>query len=250
MHYLLQCMIMRSHLIPSKNKFDGRKSIEYSQSLQEMSSIPTASVVQSESIEEIPQVELSAVLASLKSYSLTDLFKVLKAATAESEKKSKEELKNKGKKAPRKSSGDKKGVMPPHLKKPSAWFNYVLEYARKHGWDSYTVQHSHKDKNTNETVMEVVVMPGSILHNGEHIFKDSITEAAPNGKKFIQKDAMSLSKVWWSKGAGIHEERYREFERQYDGGNEKPTVPEVAATPAAAPAAAKVVNKKQKKAEL
>jgi len=75
-----------------------------------MSSIPTASVIQSksESAEEVPQVELSVVLTSLKSYNLTDLFKVLKAATAESEKKSKEELKNKGKKAPRKSSGDKK----------------------------------------------------------------------------------------------------------------------------------------------
>lgn len=238
-----------------KNKFDGRKSIEYSQSKQEMSSIPTASNIQSVSAEEIPQVELSAVLNSLKSYSLMDLFKVLKAATAESEKKSKEELKNKGKKAPRKSSGDKKGVMPPHLKKPSAWFNYVLEYARKHGWNSYTVQQTHKDKNSGEKVVEDVVMPGSVLHDGEHIFKDSISEAAPNGKKFIQKDAMSLSKVWWSKGVGAHEDRYREFERQYDGGNEKPTVPEVSApavhaSPAAAPAAAKVVNKKQKKTEL
>ena len=98
-------------------------------------------------------------------------------------------------------------------------------------------------------------MPGSVLHNGEHIFKDSISEEAPNGKKFIQKDAMSLSKVWWSKGTGAHEDRYREFERQYDGGNEKPTVPEVVAAPvavaavAAAPAA-KVVNKKPKKTEL
>jgi len=220
-----------------------------------MSSIPTASNIQSVSAEEVPQVELSAVLNSLKSYSLMDLFKILKAATAESEKKSKEELKNKGKKAPRKSSGDKKGVMPPHLKKPSAWFNYVLEYARKHGWDSYTVQQTHKDKNSGEKVVEDVVMPGSTLHNGEHIFKDSISEEAPNGRKFIQKDAMSLSKVWWSKDAGIHEDRYREFERQYDGGNEKPTVPEVSApavhaAPAAAPAAAKVVNKKQKKTEL
>ena len=243
---------MRLHLKPPKNKFDGRNAIEYSQSKQEMSSIPTASNIQSVSAEENPQVELSAVLNSLKSYTLTDLFKVLKAATAESEKKSKEELKNKGKKAPRKSSGDKKGVMPPHLKKPSAWFNYVLEYARKHGWNSYTVQQTHKDKNTGEKVTEDAVMPGSVLHNGEHIFKDSISEDAPNGKKFIQKDAMSLSKVWWSKGAGIHEDRYREFERQYDGGNEKPAVPEVAAVaaPVAAASAAKVVNKKQKKAEL
>ena len=214
-----------------------------------MSSIPTASVIQSKSEqEEIQQVELSAVLNSLKSYSLTDLFKVLKAATAESEKKSKEELKNRGKKAPRKSSGDKKGVMPPHLKKPSAWFNYVLEYARKHGWESYKVQQTRKDKTTGEKVTEEVTMPGSTLHNGEHIFKDSISEEAPNGKKFIQKDAMSLSKLWWSKDAGIHEDRYREFERQYDAGNEKPTVPEAA--PAAAASAAKVVNKKPKKTDL
>jgi hypothetical protein len=216
-----------------------------------MSSIPTASVIQSKSEqEEVPQVELSAVLTSLKSYSLADLFKVLKAATAESEKKSKEELKNKGKKAPRKSSGDKKGVMPPHLKKPSAWFNYVLEYARKHGWESYNVQQTHKDKTTGEKVTEEVTMPGSVLHNGEHIFKDTISEEAPNGKKFIQKDAMSLSKIWWSKGVGIHEDRYREFERQYDGGNEKPTVPETAPAAAASTAVAAKVTKKPKKTEL
>jgi galactitol-specific phosphotransferase system IIB component len=219
-----------------------------------MSSIPTASNIQSVVAEEIPQAELSAVMNSLKFYNLTDLFRVIKAATTESEKKFKEELKNKGKKAPRKSSGDKKGVMPPHLKKPSAWFNYVLEYARKHGWNSYTVQQTHKDKNTGEKVTVDVVMPGSALYNSEHVFKDSISDEAPNGKKFIQKDAMSLSKVWWSKGVGAHEDRYREFERQYDGGNEKPTVPEAVAAPVAAAAAAapsaKVVNKKQKKAEL
>jgi hypothetical protein len=85
------------------------------------------------------------------------------------------------------------------------------------------------------------------LHNGEHIFKDSISEKDPNGKKFIQKDAMSLSKVWWSKGTGTHEDRYREFERQYDAGNPAPSVPEAAAAPAEE---AKKVNKKAKKAEL
>jgi hypothetical protein len=116
-----------------KIKFDGRKSIENNQSNQEMSSIPTASTIQSTSESEVPHVELPEILNAMKSYSLMDLFKVLKAATAESEKKSKEEMKHRRQKAPRKSSGDKKGVMPPHLKKPSAWFNYVLEYARKHG---------------------------------------------------------------------------------------------------------------------
>ena len=216
-----------------------------------MSSIPTASIVQSKSeSEEVPQVELSAVLNSLKGYSLSDLFKVLKAATAESEKKSKEELKNKGKKAPRKSSAEK-GVMPPHLMKPSAWFNYVLSYARKHGWESYTVQQTRKDKTTGEKTTEEIVMPGSVLHNGEHIFKDSISEKEPNGRKFIQKDAMSLSKVWWSKGTGAHEDRYREFETQYDSGNPSPSVPEAVAAPAAAASSEKkVVNKKSKKTEL
>lgn len=213
-----------------------------------MSSIPTASTIQSKTeTEEVPQVELSTVLNSLKGYSLSDLFKVLKAATAESEKKSKEELKNKGKKAPRKSSAEK-GVMPPHLMKPSAWFNYVLAYARKHGWESYTVQQTRKDKTTGEKVTEEVVMPGSALHNGEYIFKDSISEKEPNGRKFIQKDAMSLSKVWWSKGAGIHEDRYREFETQYDAGNPSPSVPEAVAAVAASEK--KVVNKKSKKTEL
>ena len=240
-----------------KIKFDEKKPIEKYQAANKMSSVPTASAIQSksENVEEVPQVELAAVLTSLKSYSLSDLFKVLKAATAESEKKSKEELKNKGKKAPRKSSGNKKGEMPPHLMKPSAWFNYVLAYARKHGWESYTVQQTRKDKTSGEKVTEEVTMPGSTLHNGEHIFKDSISEKEPNGKKFIQKDAMSLSKVWWSKGVGIHEGRYREFENQYDAGNTAPSVPDaapaVAAAPVeAAPAEAKKVTKKPKKTEL
>jgi hypothetical protein len=125
----------------------------------------------------------------------------------------------------------------------------VLEYARKHGWESYTVTQTKKDKATGEKSVEEVTMPGSVLHNGEHIFKDSISEEAPNGKRFIQKDAMSLSKVWWSKGTGTHEDRYREFERQYDAGNHSPSVPAVVA--AAVPVEeAKKVNKKAKKAEL
>jgi hypothetical protein len=115
-------------------------------------------------------------------------------------------------------------------------------------------------------VIETIEMPGSVLHEGVHIFEDSISEKDPKGKTLIQKDAMSLSKVWWAQktNEGTHEERYREFEAQY-----VPTVaaeeeieidlsvPVTAVAPVVEPVAAvaavaepKKVTKKGKKADL
>ena len=187
-----------------------------------MSSIPTASAIHSKAVPE-PHVEVSAILAAVKDMDLENLFKVMKVVTAETEKKSKEAAKvvAKGKakasaKAAKRASAVK-GVMPPHLMKPRAWVEFVLAYGRKNGWEAFTAQQTRKDKDTDMKVIETIEMPGSVLHEGVHIFEDSISEKDPKGKTLIQKDAMSLSKVWWAQktSEGTHEERYREFEAQY-----------------------------------
>jgi len=185
-------------------------------------SIPTASAIHSKTNDE-PHVEVSAILAALKDMDLENLFKVMKVVTAETEKKSKDAAKvvAKGKakanaKAAKRASAVK-GVMPPHLMKPRAWVEYVLAYGRKNGWKAFTAQQTRKDKNTDMKVVETIEMPGSVLHEGVHIFEGSISEKDPKGKTLIQKDAMSLSKVWWAQKTeeGTHEELYREFEAQY-----------------------------------
>ncbi len=184
-------------------------------------SIPTASAIHSKTPE--PHIEVSAILAAVKDMDLENLFKVMKVVTAETEKKSKEAAKvvAKGKakasaKAAKRASAVK-GVMPPHLMKPRAWVEFVLAYGRKNGWEAFTAQQTRKDKDTDMKVIETIEMPGSVLHEGVHIFEDSISEKDPKGKTLIQKDAMSLSKVWWAQktSEGTHEELYREFEAQY-----------------------------------
>ena len=236
-------------------------------------SIPTASAIHSKTPE--PHVEVSAILAAVKDMDLENLFKVMKVVTAETEKKSKEAAKvvAKGKakasaKAAKRASAVK-GVMPPHLMKPRAWVEYVLAYGRKNGWEAFTAQQTHKDKDTDTKVVETIEMPGSVLHEGVHIFEGSISEKDPKGKTLIQKDAMSLSKVWWAQktNEGTHEELYREFEAQYvptvaaDSEEEieidlsvPVTAPvaviAVVAEPVAAVAESKKVTKKGKKADL
>lgn len=242
-------------------------------------SIPTASAIHSKAVPE--PVEVSFILAAVKDMDLENLFKVMKVVTAETEKKSKEAAKvvAKGKakasaKAAKRASAVK-GVMPPHLMKPRAWVEYVLAYGRKNGWEAFTAQQTRKDKDTDMKVIETIEMPGSVLHEGVHIFEDSISEKDPKGKTLIQKDAMSLSKVWWAQKTeeGTHEERYREFEAQYvptvESEEEEEieidlSVPVAAATvavpvvpvvPVAAPIAPiaeepKKVTKKGKKADL
>ena len=236
-------------------------------------SIPTASAIHSKAVPE--PVDVSFILAAVKDMDLENLFKVMKVVTAETEKKSKEAAKvvAKGKakataKAAKRASAVK-GVMPPHLMKPRAWVEFVLAYGRKNGWEAFTAQQTRKDKDTDMKVIETIEMPGSVLHEGVHIFEGSISEKDPKGKTLIQKDAMSLSKVWWAQKTeeGTHEELYREFEAQY-----VPTVEEeeievdmsvpaavtpvaIIAAPVVAPVAApieepKKVTKKGKKVDL
>ena len=116
-----------------------------------------------------------------------------------------------------KSGSMPKGTVPPQLKKPRAWVDYVLQNASQKGWVPFTVLQTKKNKNTGSKIEETIKMPGSILHNGKYVYEGSITNATPQGKHIIQKDAMTLSKLYWlpQEKKGIRPDLYADFEAQY-----------------------------------
>jgi len=227
----------------------------------------------SDSINESP-LDLAAILSAVKDMAPADLFKVMKAATAEAEKKAKDSMKSVKKEKKKRVSSMPKGVVPPQLVKPRAWMDFVKARATKTGWESFTIHTTKKDKTTGEKVEEDVEMPGSILHEGVHVFEDSVSEAHPKGKTLSHSDVMSLSKTWWTPktSEGTHEELYREFEAQqqkqpqddeFEVSLDVPVAPVAATTPVALvaavaeavaepvvePVAPKKVVKKVKKSE-
>ena len=184
-----------------------------------MIDIPSASDVQApQEVETVGVVgaPLEAVLAALKGLEGAELFKVMKQALAEAEKRSK--VASAPKKGPAKKAGSMpKGVVPPQLRKPRAWVDFTLKHALEHGWEAFTVYQTKKDKITGEKVEEEIEMPASELHEGAHVYKDSVDEKHPAGKQLIHKDAMSLSKQHWAPkaAAGTHHALYKEFEASY-----------------------------------
>ncbi len=178
--------------------------------------MPTASPIDSKT--PVEPVELDAVLATLKSLETADLFKVMKQALAAAEKRSTGVApRGRAAAAAKKTGSMPKGVVPPQLRKPRAWVDFTLQHALENGWESFTVYQTKKDKETGEKIEEEIEMPGSILHDGAHVYEGSVTDKCPTGKQLIHKDAMSLSK---QRGApkdkkGTHEELYNEFLASY-----------------------------------
>lgn len=199
--------------------------------------LPIASAVQAQ--ESSTVVEFDSLLASLKSLEPTELFKLMKLALTEAEKKSKSGAKPaKTSTATKKAGSMPKGVVPKQLRKPRAWVDFTLAHALENGWESFTVHQTKKDKATGEKIEEEIEMSASVLHNGAHVYADSITDKTPDGKQLIHKDAMSLSKQRWApkEQTGTHPELYAEFEAQYE--EEEVDVPETASV-----ASSKVVVK-------
>jgi hypothetical protein len=178
--------------------------------------IPAASPVDSASVAEL--VEMDALVATLKSLETADLFKVMKQAISEAEKRAKGS-KSAGKTAAasKKAGSMPKGVVPPQLRKPRAWVDFTLKHALENGWEAFTVYQTKKDKATGEKIEEEIEMPGSVLHDGAYVYEGSVTEKTPAGKQLIHKDAMSLSKQRWApkESKGTHPELYKEFEASY-----------------------------------
>jgi hypothetical protein len=178
--------------------------------------MPSASAIDSKTPTE--PVELDAVLASLKTLEAADLFKVMKQALAAAEKRSTgTSARGRAAAAAKKPGSMPKGVVPPQLRKPRAWVDFTLQHALENGWESFTVFQTKKNKVTGEKEEEEIEMPGSILHDGAHVYDGSVTEKCPTGKQLIHKDAMSLSKQRWApkEKKGTHPELYEEFEASY-----------------------------------
>ncbi len=191
------------------------------------SELPAASAVEAPSPPAEP-VEMDALLASLKSLDAADLLKVMKLALAETEKRVKGVVPRGRAAAAKKAGSMPKGVVPPQLRKPRAWVDFTLKHALENGWESFIVYQTKKDKETGEKVEEEIEMPGSILHDGAHVYEGSVTEKTPAGRQLIHKDAMSLSKQRWAPKdkKGTHEELYNEFLASYV--EEEVEVPETA----------------------
>ncbi len=220
--------------------------------------LPTASPIESKTAEPI---ELEALLANLKSLEAADLFKVMKQALSEAEKRSKGTAAKKGAATAKKAGSMPKGVVPKQLRKPRAWVDFTLQHALENGWEPFVVYQTKKDKKTGEEIVEEIEMAGSELHDGAWVYEGSVTEKCPTGKQIIQKDAMSLSKQRWAPKTkeGTHPDLYAEFEAQYveeaDEADEtesttssKKTVVRLTAAEKAAAAEAKKAEKEAEKA--
>ena len=177
-----------------------------------MSSIPSASPIVSNEVSEV--ADFDSIMNAIKTFDAHDLAKLMKAIVAELGKK----LTGKGSKAPKKAGSMPKGVVPPQLMKPRAWVGFTLKHAQENGWESFTVHQTKKDKATGEKTEEEIEMPASIEVEGRHIFPDSVDEKNPQGKTLIHKDAMSLSKHYWTPKTkeGTREDLYEEFLAQYE----------------------------------
>ena len=234
--------------------------------MSSMIEIPSASDVQAVSeVEVVAAAGVEEVLAALKQLEAPELFKVMKQALAEAEKRSKSAAASPKKAAAKKAGSMPKGVVPPQLRKPRAWVDFTLKHALEHGWEAFTVYQTKKDKTTGEKVEEEIEMPASELLNGANVYKDSVDEKHPAGKQLIHKDAMSLSKQRWApkEKTGTHHALYQEFEGSYveeastaaasDSESEKKVIVRKTAAEKAAETeakkAAKEAEKEAKKAE-
>jgi len=133
---------------------------------------------------------------SLKGLSVEELLVVIAAAAAEAKKVAKSAPK---KEVKEKKGSMPKGVVPPQLHKPRAWVDFVLEHANKNGWPAIMVKGQAEP------------LPASVERDGAHVFEST-------GKPLNNKQAMSLSKQYWDRKAGVgsNKDLYETFEAYYE----------------------------------
>ena len=184
-----------------------------------VSAAVSAAVMADAAAVEVVVVDVDTLIQQVKQLETSDLFKVIKVAVAEAERKSKG-VKSAAPKAPKekKQGSMPKGVVPLQLRENRGWVAFTLKHALENGWESFTVNQTKKDKVTGEKVKEEIEMAASVMVDGAHVFGDSVTEKKPNGVQLNHKHAMSLSSQRWTKKTqtGTHEELYDEFLAQYD----------------------------------
>jgi hypothetical protein len=187
-----------------------------------------------ESVESVQSlevaVELETVLSALKEFDCADLFKVIKTATLEAEKR----VKSGSKIVAKKAGSAPKGVQPPQLRKPREWVEFTLKHALENGWEKFVAV---KGK-------EEIEYAASVEYEGAHVFPDSWSEKFPAGKQLIMAQAMSLSKQRWTPKTknGTHEALYKEFSDAFDAAE---PVAEAAAPVVAAPVVRKSAAEKE-----
>ena len=135
------------------------------------------------------------ITEQFKGLSAEELLAIITAAAAEA-KKSIKLVSKAPKEAKEKKGSMPKGVNPPQLDKPRKWVEFVLKRSNEVGWPVINV----KDTET---------LPASVERDGKFVFEAT-------GKPMNNKQAMSLSKQYWSRkeAVGSNKELYDEFEAQ------------------------------------
>ncbi len=136
------------------------------------------------------------ITEQFKGRSVEELLAIIAAATAEA-KKSAKVVSKAPKEAKEKKGSMPKGVSPPQLDKPRKWVDFVLKRSNEFGWPAINVKGTE-------------ALPASVERDGKHVFEAT-------GKPLNNKQAMSLSKQYWSRkeAVGTNKELYDEFEAQY-----------------------------------
>jgi hypothetical protein len=157
-------------------------------------------VKSSEIMSAEDQMEVEFVLSATRELGTSDLMKLLKTVTAELEKKMKAEEKVSSKVV--KSGAPPKGVEPTQLRKPLRWVEFVKNYSLQNGWDAFDISNSS----------ETIKMEASVFEDDAWVYPDS------NGKQLTHKEAMSLSKQYWSSkaGAGTRKDVWDAFELWFE----------------------------------
>ena len=180
--------------------------------------IPSASAVSAVSAVVVAEhvIPMDALVAQFKNLSVAELFKVSKAVIAQLEKSTKNSAsKAKASKAAKpKKLGANNGAQ---LVKPRKWVEFVLKHAKQEGWEAFETFTKKKDKSTGETTVEVVQMPASVCIDGVYYY-DGSSDKNGKPKTMIPRDAMTLSKLYWSNKTqtGLRQDLYEAFEAQYD----------------------------------
>lgn len=170
--------------------------------------MPVASAITSASSSDAPILTVDEILNGLRGLTMSELVRVSKALALESEKKFKVFEKSAVKK-PKKAGSMPKGVLPRQFLKPNAWKAFVMADAKANGWPAFTVSVKRKNKETGEVEVEEIEMSASEVREGVRVFD--------TGRAFNEKDAMSLSKIYWDNKAqtGSRKDLWDRFDAQY-----------------------------------
>ena len=205
-----ECKVVALQVVIIDQAFShfSKKPTRYSKMSSDTVSVASAT------LKETTMITVDEILSSLKSFETAELFKLIKAATTEAEKKSKTPKTATKATTAKKTGSMPKGTIPPQLKKPRAWVEFTLNHALENGWEAFTVVQKKKvrgEGGQDVTLEEQIEMPASELHDGAYVFKGSVTEKTPQGRQLIHKEAMSLSK----QRKDANHSTYAEFEAQY-----------------------------------